>query len=811
MEFNRNFYKKDYYKYYNLRKKFLINNANIFFNQRCKTLHLLPNYAISKNKTYNKASELTNVQYGKLRLNNEINFLYRKKNYLYLQIYNQELKNMNIFGRYWHHIKSTMIERLSTVIQRKYKTLNKKINQLQTKQQNTITCKPENRYLFHFHEPIKNLSNTTFSHDEIQTIQENYISNNFTPKLNQILDNLIVETEYVIQNNKNTEQNHLRYQIKSEIKKHMVTTKDTLSNNKHGNNINFKKIIKKIKDNDLIINKADKGNVLTIENKPELNNKTTNFLNNPQFIPLKSDPTNRFQNKIKELCKKSNLIINKSDLNLLINPNPQAPILRTATKIHKANNPIRPIVNYIPAPAYKLKKFLKKLLKSKLFIENKYNIINSKQLTDLLSKLTINKNSKMISLDIKDMYTNIPVNETLKIIQDQLKLSNCNDEESTQIISLLQNSLQQNYFTFNGNFYLQPDGLPMGSPLSSILSEIFLQHIEHTYIEDIKKQFNIIFYGRYVDDILILYNNSHDNSNDILNKFNNLHPSIKFTCEQEHHNKLNYLDLTIQKHSTFLEYNIFRKPTTSKLSIDNNSNHPNEYKFANFRFLLNRLNQIPISKNNYRTEFNNILQIATYNNFPINKIYQLNKKIKNKIQQKQMTTLKNLKDKPNQYQKITYYGKISDSIKAIFRKQNINIAFAIQNKNKKLLTNRYHETKKENGSGIYKLNCDCGSSYIGKTFRQFKKRLYEHRHSYLYNLPDKSNYAAHLLHPSHQVIPFNNNFEILKIIYNRRTIDIWEQIEIYKHSLRTTLINEQLPNYSNPLFSLFRIFQDLYT
>ena len=111
----------------------------------------------------------------------------------------------------------------------------------------------------------------------------------------------------------------------------------------------------------------------------------------------------------------------------------------------------------------------------------------------------------------------------------------------------------------------------------------------------------------------------------------------------------------------------------------------------------------------------------------------------------------------------------------------------------------------------YKLNCDCGSSYIGKTFRQFKKRLYEHRHSYLYNLPDKSNYAAHLLHPSHQVIPFNNNFEILKIIYNRRTIDIWEQIEIYKHSLKTTLINEQLPNYSNPLFSLFRIFQDLYT
>ena len=40
---------------------------------------------------------------------------------------------------------------------------------------------------------------------------------------------------------------------------------------------------------------------------------------------------------------------------------------------------------------------------------------------------------------------------------------------------------------------------------------------------------------------------------------------------------------------------------------------------------------------------------------------------------------------------------------------------------KKLFKNRIHETKKENESGIYKLNCKCGSSYIGKTFRPFKK------------------------------------------------------------------------------------------
>ena len=86
-----------------------------------------------------------------------------------------------------------------------------------------------------------------------------------------------------------------------------------------------------------------------------------------------------------------------------------------------------------------------------------------------------------------------------------------------------------------------------------------------------------------------------------------------------------------------------------------------------------------------------------------------------------MTTLKNLKDKPKLYHKITYYGKISDSIKNIFKKQNINIAFIIQNI-KNYLQIDFMKPKKGNGSGIYKLNCDCGSSYIGKTFRQLKKK-----------------------------------------------------------------------------------------
>ena len=74
------------------------------------------------------------------------------------------------------------------------------------------------------------------------------------------------------------------------------------------------------------------------------------------------------------------------------------------------------------------------------------------------------------------------------------------------------------------------------SPLSPIISEIFLQYTESHNIEKIKQQFNIKFYDRYVDDILIIYYNSKDNSIEMTEHFNKLHPKLQFTLEKENKN-----------------------------------------------------------------------------------------------------------------------------------------------------------------------------------------------------------------------------------------------------------------------------------
>jgi nucleoside-specific outer membrane channel protein Tsx len=85
----------------------------------------------------------------------------------------------------------------------------------------------------------------------------------------------------------------------------------------------------------------------------------------------------------------------------------------------------------------------------------------------------------------------------------------------------------------------------------------------HTYL----KKFQIVDYYRYVDDILIIYNTRITNIDNTLNIFNNIHPKIKFTIEKEINNKINFLDLSIEKNHNNLQLGIYRKPTATDLII----------------------------------------------------------------------------------------------------------------------------------------------------------------------------------------------------------------------------------------------------
>ena len=84
----------------------------------------------------------------------------------------------------------------------------------------------------------------------------------------------------------------------------------------------------------------------------------------------------------------------------------------------------------------------------------------------------VSEHCKLVTYDIKDLYVNIPLQETLKITE--LMLNKENDEQITkQIITLLDAILKQNYFEFQNNLYQPEKGVAMGSPISGIMAEVF--------------------------------------------------------------------------------------------------------------------------------------------------------------------------------------------------------------------------------------------------------------------------------------------------------------------------------------------------
>jgi hypothetical protein len=158
-------------------------------------------------------------------------------------------------------------------------------------------------------------------------------------------------------------------------------------------------------------------------------------------------------------------------------------------------------------------------------------------------------------------------------------------------------------------------------------------------------------------------------------EFNNIHPNIKFTIET--HNTINFLDLSINKTGNNLQLGIYRKPPTTDLIIHNDSCHPFEHKKAAINFLVNRLNQYPLTHNNKHSEENIIRTILQNNNYPLNTI-QLAQKPPNKynnIQKRKWATF-------------TYFRHQIRTITNLFKNTEVGASYKTKNNIKHLLKSK---------------------------------------------------------------------------------------------------------------------------
>ena len=86
----------------------------------------------------------------------------------------------------------------------------------------------------------------------------------------------------------------------------------------------------------------------------------------------------------------------------------------------------------------------------------------------------------MISLDVKNLFTNVPLNKTIDIILTKVYEENkINTKIPKSVLKeLLYLCTKHVHFKFNNEIYIQCDGVAMGSPLGPLLANIFMMSLE---------------------------------------------------------------------------------------------------------------------------------------------------------------------------------------------------------------------------------------------------------------------------------------------------------------------------------------------
>jgi hypothetical protein len=239
---------------------------------------------------------------------------------------------------------------------------------------------------------------------------------------------------------------------------------------------------------------------------------------------------------------------------------------------------IRPVINTINSPTYKISWVLHKILQKALpRPENSWKDSNS-IIEDILNRRSYSHVDHVypFSLDVKSMYPSIPALQAVDYFCRKLAEANFTYCGLTpaDFRTLFKIVLDNSYFQFDKIFYKQMRGLPIGDKISGLLADYYMDMIERPLIRSL----HISFYYRYVDDCLII-STSRDDAMNVHNTFNMADENIKFDIEYPQlDGSLSLLDFKINVRSELPTLSAYTKEVKSNIFITNDTAIPTCWK-----------------------------------------------------------------------------------------------------------------------------------------------------------------------------------------------------------------------------------------
>ena len=112
---------------------------------------------------------------------------------------------------------------------------------------------------------------------------------------------------------------------------------------------------------------------------------------------------------------------------------------------------------------------------------------------------------------------------------------------------MLKIRLTSTYFSFEGKFYRLTDGVAMGSPVSSIVANLFMENLEDRATStagELRPRIS----ERYVDNVFSIV--KRKSAKALLDHINELDAQIEFTMEREQEGMLPFLDVAVRRSDT---------------------------------------------------------------------------------------------------------------------------------------------------------------------------------------------------------------------------------------------------------------------